>query len=341
MLLLGVASGFMFAGGARAQSSSAATDEGITIVPSDCEQTPWTGLAWAELVRVELTATGRFVEVTVAEDTSSPADASQSVSIGARECSAESSATITVRGHGRQATRVVDLAQIDEVARARVLAIAAAELVRSDLLEPAPGGETKSSSTPRRQAAAPVTVRTEKPRSSGPAARGVSLFASGEARLFVQDNATLFGGRGGALVPLTSWLSVEADAGALFGHARDPLGTVRSSLDSVGLGLLGVGGAGGASFGFGPRIEVGVASFDGQPYSAATRSGAITSPVVLFLLSVSACIPVVDRVSGFAVFDAGTSLYSFGARADNRLVSAVEGVTLSPRIGIALDVGAR
>jgi len=116
---------------------------------------------------------------------------------------------------------------------------------------------------------------------------------------------------------------------------------VRSSFDSAGLGVLGVGRSGAASFGFGPRIEAGFASFHGEAYSAETRASVVTSPVVLLLLSVTACVPIVGRLSGFAAFDAGTTLYSYGARADNRVVSAFEGVMLSPRIGLALDFGAR
>jgi hypothetical protein len=339
-LIVGIATSFSVTNPARAEPAAPGAS-GISIVPSDCEQTRWAGLDWAELLRVELTATGRFAEVTIANRGSIPSDATPSVQLRPESCGAATSATITVQSGDQHSTRTVDLMPIEPVARARALAIAAAELVRSEL--PVAGATEKSPTRPNASSTITLQVTTQYQRPSVPRATigGVALIGGLETRIFAKGNAALFGGRAGALFELTHWLFLEADAGALFGGARDALGNVRSSLSSAGVGLLGAGQAGGASFEFGPKAEAGIASFSGRAYEPTTVAETVNSPLILFGMTAAAQVPIAGRLSGLAAFDIGTTLYSFEARADQRIAAAIEGPMFSARIGVAWALGAR
>jgi hypothetical protein len=339
-LIVGIATSFSVINAAHAESAVDAAN-GISIVPSNCEQTPWAGMDWAQLLRVELTATGRFAEVTIASRGSIPSDATPIVQLSPEGCGAAASATIRVQRGNRHSARTVDLMHIEPVARARALAIAAAELVRSEL--PVAGATEESPRGPDAvsRITLQVTTHYESPLVSRTATGGVSLFGSMETRIFAKGNAALFGGRAGALFELTHWLFLEADAGALFGGARDSLGNVRSSLNSAGIGLLGARQAVGASFEFGPKAEAGIASFSGQAYEPTTVASTVNSPLILVGLTATAQVRIAGGFSGLAAFDIGTTLYSFNARADQRIASAIEGPMFSARIGFAWALGAR
>ena len=107
-----------------------APSERISVSPSTCGDLPWASDAWADLLRVELAADGtRTVVVPAGEPT--PPDAPR-VRLEPDACNASArSATLTLETGTQRIERAVDLTQVEPRSRARVLALAAAELVHT------------------------------------------------------------------------------------------------------------------------------------------------------------------------------------------------------------------
>ncbi len=315
----------LFTARARGQTS-------IGVRASSCSDVPWSRDAWVSLLRVELTA-DRIDITTLAE----ASNAEMEVAIDALPCGADAeTAVLTFTFGGTSRERNVRLADVDLVARARVLAIAMAELIRSSL------AAAKAKAPPPLPAPPPadvaVPVRPEFTANAPARARMGSHFAlalSGEARAFARVSPVLFGARIGAQGPLASWCALSVDGGALFGVTHDALGDVDERLVSVGVNLMGKGGSESVEFGVGPRLELGVAWFHGSARDPSTIASSASSPVVLFALTSFVSFAIKGAMSGLVAIDAGTSLFGYGARADDRQVAALDGPLLSLRIGLA------
>jgi hypothetical protein len=164
-------------------------------------------------------------------------------------------------------------------------------------------------------------------------AASLALFGAGETKLFARANTGLFGARAGAQLQPLREAALLIDAGALAGSARDPLGDIRETVATLGLSLLGTGRTHAVSFGVGPRVEAGLGWFRGHADGPQATASSATSPLVFFAVSALASFPIRAPLSGFMSLDAGTSLYGFSARADQRVVSELGGPLLSVRIG--------
>lgn len=323
-----------------AQASVSAADgpperptEKIAVTPSTCGDLPWASEGWAELLRVELAADGtRAVMVPASEPT--PADAPR-VRLEPEVCNGSArSATLALEIGKERIERAVDLTQVEPRARARVLALAAAELIHSSRARLALAG---TSASPPQELTVRVHVETTATREREPpvALNSFGVFVEGEGRVFAGGNAGLLGARGGARFPLLAWSVLVIDGGALAGAARDPLGDVDMTLASLGLGVLAVGGVREVSFGVGPRVEAGLASFTGHAFApTTTTSSSVSSPLVVVSLSGTASFVIAGRWSGLVGLDAGTTLYSYGARADGRHVADLAGPMLGTRLGL-------
>jgi len=338
-LLLAVGAG---AREARAQDAARSAPGEVVVVPSSCGGGPWSSAAWVELLRVELA--GDRIEVRPA-DSSPLASPAPRVGVEATPCDGAATSALLVYSDGpARRTKTIDLAGIDPVARARALAIAIADLVRSSIVAPSAGSPPAPPAPP---APAQVDVRVRIDDRRPPAQPppdpppGAEWFASAETRVFAQAPAGLFGARAGVQVPLAPWLAWTGDAGVLASSARDPLGEIDGTVATLGTALLGTGGDSGVLFGVGPRIEAGLGWFSGHATAPGVTASRSTTPLVFLAMTAVASFPIRGSFSGYLALDAGTSLHGFSAQADDRHVTDLVGPVLSARIGLALGSSAR
>jgi hypothetical protein len=284
--------------------------------------------AWLELLRVELASDGIGVR---SADASLPAE-SAVVAVEPASCDqAARTATLRFVSGNIRRTQTLDLADVEPIARPRVVAIALADLIRSSITAQAPAPPTAPTEPPhsdlhmQREASPP-----KQPPAPAPAR---ALFAAAETKVFSRGNAALLGVRGGAQVQPIAPATLAIDAGALAGSAQDTLGDIRETLATLGVSLLGTGRTHGVSFGIGPRVEAGLGWFRGHAVGPLASASSATSPLVFLAVSAMASFPIRAPLSGLISLDAGTSLYGFSARADQRVVSDLGGLLLSVRIG--------
>lgn len=308
-----------------AHASDAPSGTTVVVVPATCAALPWESRGWLELLRVELAADG----ISVALASGQPPVAIPQITVDATSCdAAATSATLSfVSGATRQA-RTVDLRDIAVIARPRVLAISMADLVRSVLAAPGarePGPPRQVELSLRVELAMPETTNRE-------SARGVSLLVAGEARLFARG-ASLSGARGGVMVPVRSHVALELDGGGFAGTSYDLLGSIDTAAGTLGASVLATGGAHGVTFGVGPRVEAGLGWFRATAAGPLTRSSDATSGLAFVSIAAVASVPIAGWFSGFVGLDAGTTLYGFSARADDRHVADISGTLFAVRIG--------
>jgi hypothetical protein len=309
---------------ARAEDSPPSTRGAIVVQPSTCDL-PAGG--WIELLRVELAADR--VQVW-SREANATASAAPRVALETSPCDGSAtSATLTYWAGDVRRSRTVSLADIEPVARPRVLAMAMAELVRSSMAATVPP-VAHTELDVRLHFEAPPPARTEG-RAASPS---LGWFAAAETRAFPQAAGGMFGARAGAHVPLGSWLEWIVDAGVLFGSAHDALGDVHGTVATAGMGLLGVGGTSGLLLGVGPRVEGGVGWFRGHATAPGAIASSATAPLVLIALSAEASFRVSAPLWGWIGLDAGTSLLGFDGLADNRHVADFAGPLVSARIGV-------
>ncbi|MEO7034982.1 MAG: hypothetical protein ABI548_13820 [Polyangiaceae bacterium] len=327
----------MSSGTVAAEQPAPASAQAILVQPVTCGELPWSVNAWLELLRVELSADGIEVRSADANLTSE----SPVVAVEPTKCDqTEGTATLTFVSGDIRLTRNLDLADVEPIARPRVVAIALADLIRSGVVAQAPPPAAPSSPirldvhiqleapvAPPPLVLKPLVLKPLAPASS------LALFAAAETSLFARDNAGLLGARGGVPIQPIREAALVIDANALAGSARDPLGEIRETVATLGVSLLGTGGTHGASFGVGPRLEAGVGWFRGHATGPLVRASSTSSPLVFLSLSAIASFPIWAPFSGFMGFDIGTSLYGFSARADQHEVSNLGGPTLSVRTG--------
>jgi len=308
-----------------AQASDAPGGSTVVVVPATCAALPWEASGWLELLQVELAADG----VNVKAASGQPSTAGPQVSLDATPCEATAtSATLSFVSGATRQTRTVDLRDTAVVARSRVLAIAMADLVRSGLATPAtkePGAPRPVELSLRVELAMPEKTIRE-------SAHRVSMFVAGETRLFAQG-ATLFGARGGVMVPVHSHVELELDGGAVTDTSYDPLGSIDTTVGTLGASVLAKGGVYGATFGVGPRLEAGLGWFHASAAGPLTRASDATSGLAFVSIAAVASFPIAGWFSGFVGLDAGTTLYGFSARADDRHVTDISGAIVAVRIG--------
>jgi hypothetical protein len=323
----------------RAQTSHAqpaeparAVEHEITIVPSSCAELPWSGVSWEELLVIELSGDGTKAHITTRERSASalPDAASPRLSLELDHCAASAAqVTITLDVGPNRAQRTLALTQLVASARARAVAIAAAELVHSTPLEV----PERVAPPPPPPPIAPIVV----PQKHMETPPSVAIFAAGEARLFPEGDATLFGARLGTRVPLVAWTALGLDAGAMFGSADDPLGTVKLTLASIGVSALAVARTRGFNLAIGPRFELGPGWFRGQALAPTTLASTAVAPIALASITAAASFRFAGDVGGVVALDGGAAVYGYGARADDRSVAGLRGPMLSVRLGLAWD----
>src|SRR5260370_1199134 len=117
----------MATGGAARAQGAPPGGAVVAVVASRCNDVPWSVGAWVEILRAELAGDGVRVQPSDAAGTA----ATHQVTVEPERCdSAVSAATLTFSSGDLRKTRTLTLADVDPAARARVLAIAVADLVR-------------------------------------------------------------------------------------------------------------------------------------------------------------------------------------------------------------------
>ena len=316
-------------------------DEPVTTVyaANACKSASWAQGPFLELLRVELATEHVKVESTGTP----PDDAAQLTALPDACTERATGATLTFTRGTDHKERHVDLTTVAPNAKARVLALAAAELLRNALTPPVPVPVPVPDPVARIDLhitidPAPAPAPTPRPQPPPPPAAIASApFVSfvGEARTFPRGATGLFGGRVALSVPLHPMVALTFDLGGGYGGAQDPLGDISSVLVGGSVGVALVAGPRTVRFLVGPRIEVDWAHFQGIAYAPTTFESSADSAAALAILSATTHVAVDGHLWATLGLDAGLSLYGYGARADARHVADVLGPTLGIRLGLA------
>jgi hypothetical protein len=130
-------------------------------------------------------------------------------------------------------------------------------------------------------------------------------------------------------------LRFHADAGAAFGSAHDPLGSVQLTLVSGSAGLALLGRAGALSVEIGPRIEGGWIRARGSPIGTSAGGGRLDSAFMAASLFGGLGIAWSPRWAGVLAIDVGGAFVGLEARSDNRPTAGTTGPMLGARVGFS------
>ncbi|APR78886.1 Hypothetical protein A7982_04233 [Minicystis rosea] len=363
---------FFHAAAARSQTpqppSGARLPARVRFEPPACAAGPFDVTAFVALLQIELREDG------VAWDPSGDAtkeDASQAwLAIEVTPCDAgarEAVLTIGATSTRKTVRRTVFLGDAPAPLRSRLLALAAAELVRSSWREIAPAvvastpitppapSTTVPISTPRAPAldpsitmgpqaapqTAPLTLCAPPPASPpalpSPPAR-LHLSAAADVRALV-GHLHAEGGRIGASIALSSRvpLRLTLDGGALFGTSFDRLGSVSVRIVSGALGLAGQVSIARAVLEIGPEVELGGVWAEGHAFDPAVRESHGSAFIVASSLAVTARARLGDRFWLSAALRGGALLRGVMLLAEDREAGGVAGAMLGSRVGIGFD----
>ncbi|HEX5099208.1 MAG TPA: hypothetical protein VFV94_06895 [Polyangiaceae bacterium] len=252
----------------------------VEVYVAPCGEPPYDPARFVELLRVELAA---LHVGALATNTSAPAEAQLGegvigLTLPVCERAARSiDLSVVERGSSTRLERRIDLSDTAFDARARMLAIAAAELYRAALAEAAarlPDAQAKPQSV--QPAAAPTAapapaVTTSSPPlpAQPPGAHDVNpseswaLELGFAGRAYPSERSALIGGELGARVPLSRWLAVRGSAVLAFGSATLPFDDANPITSNVALGMaqgrfdLLARSRGALVLELGPRVDVG------------------------------------------------------------------------------------
>jgi hypothetical protein len=259
-----MAASLLSAGLARpALSAEPGVSHQVEVYVAPCSDPPYDAARFVELVRVELAAL--HVDA-LATNTEAPAGAELGEGVIAltlpvcERVAREVDLRVVERQSGTRLERRVELSDIAFEARARALAIAAAELYRAALARSAarptspapvaasPTPRPSSTPVPAAPAALVVPAASRTPAASVPAAGPVhdaevspqpawTLEASFVGRAYPSEGSALLGGDLAASVPLARWLALRGGAELGFGEATLPFDDANPITSNVALGM--------------------------------------------------------------------------------------------------------
>lgn len=329
-----VALGVLLAvGSGRAGLAAESTDQSrpVEISGPSCKAEAFPTVAFFDSLRVELAGRGLSC-CTVSDPAAAPVSGDTlRVSLEIVPCAAETT-TVQVRVSGSPdvppVEHQVSLADVAPSARARALALAAAELVRSfgqGPVQPKPAPQVSAQPSP------PVTP------APAPMASRISLHAEGQVRMLPTRNTTLWGGRLRLTVPWRM-LYAQVDLGGDTTSAKTDLGTV--SLHSVSLGLgLGPRFAGRTLIlDLGPRFELGRAWIRGETSASDVTAGRGGGTVATLGLRAALQTPAENRLRPGIAFEAGGVLRGTRGESDGHTVVGITGYYLIGTVAISLSL---
>lgn len=303
--------------------------------------------SFVRLLGIELKSEG-VTEIRVVDAAGAAGERREVASLSLEGACAEDAVTVVIddAATDKSVRRIVDFDGVPASARARVLSLATAELLRASWLElvlpdapkprtPLPAAAREAIT--RRVSIALAAVTPPPPRST---ARAPWLLAAeADARYFTTDRIGMFGGRLLAEVGLGSsrLVSLRLDAGILHGTGEDPLGHIDIWL-ATGAASLTVSRSDAAyRVEIGPRIEMGWAhargtsvdsSAQGQAGSALISTAGILASARL--LAGAGLWPTVDAEMGYV-------LKGFRARAGAHTATGIGGAMGAIRIGVGVS----
>lgn len=240
----------------RASAAEPGLTHQVEVYVAPCSDPPYDPARFVELLRVELAAL--HVEA-LATNTYAPADAQLGegvigLTLPVCERTARSiDLGVIERGSGTRLERRVELGDTAFDARARMLAIAAAELYRAVLAEAA-ARPAESRAKPQNVEPAPAPLAAPAPNGAAsssplpphpPDAHDVNPSASESwtlelgfaGRTYPSERSALIGGELGARVPLSAWVAVRGGAVLAFGSATLPFDDANPITSNVALGM--------------------------------------------------------------------------------------------------------
>jgi len=240
-----------------------------------CSPTSFDERAYIKLLRIELATDGVAeleVRETPAASSSEAGERASPPSLALLEirnaCAPDPTIAIDDAATGKRVERAVDLGSVTPAARARVLALATAELLRASWAElalpdappprvPVPAPVKRAATERLRRAVVQPRGPDHRPPRE-PTSNGLFVIASPEARFFYEDRLTMGGVRLGPSIPLNRGgslrLRVHAATGYGVGAAEDRFD---AWLVTGGLGVLAAHAWRSTALELGPQFEMG------------------------------------------------------------------------------------
>jgi hypothetical protein len=319
-----------------------------------CAEAPFDVSAFVALLQIELREGG--VGWTSSDDVAQGDPSLASIALEIAPCNANTRAigvTVQAASTGKSVRRAVSIGDAPAPLRARLLALAVAELVRSSWSEigMAPVTAPPVLARPAAPALVPIFVPTLPPAALAvepvapptaappPSPPRVHLSAAFEARALVGHLAAE-GGRLGASIALSSRvpLRLTLDGGALFGTRFDRLGSIDVVFGSGALGLVGQLPIARAIVELGPEIELGGVWARGHAFDPAVAEAAGSAFIVATSFGATVRGRLGDRVWLSAALRGGAVLRGAELLAETREAGGFTGAMLGVRAGLGFDL---
>jgi hypothetical protein len=335
------AASFFFAAGARGDGTP---PERVAIVLPTCADAPLDVSAITPIVQRELHLDGVREVLPLAKDDEWAAFVAR-LEVSLETC-APGSTTLTLSTSdavsGSRSERALDLSSVPRAARARLVALSLAELLRASWMEvaspshpvaaaSAPSMTTTTSVSDRDAAGPPAS--SDRPSATPP----LRALASTRVRALPLADTTLLGGEIGIDVPASDRVRFAFSGGAMATRAMHTLG---AAWVGIGYGAAAVhllAGSDAVGLHVGPRAELGAgwASGSANAGAAASTGAELVATVVLEAIGRA---ELSRAVALFGGFEAGAVVRGFEARADGRSIAGVSGATLGAVFGVALVI---
>ncbi len=316
----------------------------IAVTRPPCPGLPYNAAALDDLLAIELRADG-------VERVATVAGALAVLHIEQPSCEAPAlELVLEDRATGKTVGRAVNLAPIEVGARARWLALEAAELVRASWLElvlQRPDATDRLTVAVRTRLARALPPRPWTPPSPSvpatvtsppvePSWSDVSVWAGVSARSYSAWQGGLLGGALGVVLPWSPHWTWMLDARMLRGEAFDALGSVTMWQLSAGGSLLAGTAPAAIRLHVGPHVYLGAGQVAGHAevdnVNVSTGTRLIGSMGALGMLT-----GTLSRSWGiWTSIEAGSTLLGVTARADGRKVGGLAGPYLEATVGVSL-----
>lgn len=332
----------------------------VTLVQLACESAAYDLRELPALLKVELSALG-IDQLAVHTDDAQLGAGEPGLALLRVSCGdTPDSVTLLLAdvASGKQVRRQMLVSDVQPAARARALAIAAAELLESSWTEllGSRAGASEGAGLPE-AVAAKLRVRlratlgapaaTDRPTQAVPPSAAPrsgearsALDLAGLARAFPGRGTGLVGAHVALLLALTHGLQLSLDAEALFGSqeltdAQGPVGTMHLSWYTAGLGLSWVS-ASVPALAVGPLVRAGYALASGTSSRAGKQAQSDGGFVTVFGLAASLRAPLGGGWSALLALDAGYLPTGVVFLADLARAAGMAGVTVAVRIGVSV-----
>jgi hypothetical protein len=246
---------------------------------------------------------------------------------------------------GRGVRLRVDLADVAAEARARVLSLVLAELLRSGPDDPpapapapstAPAAPVQSAASAAVAPAAAATARAPRPEPPGVSTGRLDARAAVEARVYRSFDLPMLGGRigvGGHLAHLP--LRVVVDLLVLSGASEEAFGSIETRAAVAAAGIDWTVGAGRAELALGPRLEAGWGWLSGHSAATSVRAGHLDAPLAGVSLSGALSVRVTRNLAPFVAVEGGLTLAEVVGLSDGARSAGLAGPWAAARLGMA------